>query len=804
MNQSIGGRGSNDLSRSQHASGSPVTGWRFRQLEDTSIASAMRDFRRRLQAGFPDANFETTRPHLALVYNARTLPGHCCWLNTADPMSRRMRMIPLYGCLECGRTHLCRARGLPQSTERRKELRRDEASDLCPLKPSETGSTFVCTISGREVRDAHHFTQSGGYDEWMEQRGYTYEHEDEGGGGGDDDAAVSRDGLLATQHASDQVFKHSQFSGSSAERQSALDARRAGAGLGRGLRHFEQHKRVINAARTETTRNMAAYKAQHAAPVDMRAEMMRAIEADDETPPDGGDQDAEEDHVMDLIAQEEHLEKAAAAAAIVSDGSQSSDDESSTSGDDDDSLLWTGDVDEGEAETAAEAKLQAERKLVHARSRRLQLAVAGDSAEVTQGTQVAIMSRPSLRDYDYWRRYYFIGAQALSMLFETPTDAADEPRDAWFKRARRIFTQRLPIPTEYQKPRVKSAAKKTPPPPQHPQYSIVKWQRRQYRQHHYRQFSMLEGTAVLAARLPIIPVRWMTTLRTLFSLLWPTDMARCDELVDFIARWIRLDCLSLANENRYKHTRLTYEDRVLKKFPPAHILAAFVLYLGQQPIVLIDGHAHIRVLRGWDQEMVNLFQSQELQRRIFGDAPPDVDILAREETSRTIAVRRSQSIRKRSRSSNDIARYSKTVQSLHVAPSARIGIMELMATTRSTEPRHSPLPVPVPAVVETTEKGDEDDEVRVRVTPGQPQVSRFACTIAQIHAARDRLSHTIMQHGCVPTRKTVKAKYGNRTPNRAGKRVQFTAAFFIQWFRDEALRCWPLSAPTPFEAQHPQ
>jgi hypothetical protein len=249
-------------------------------------------------------------------------------------------------------------------------------------------------------------------------------------------------------------------------------------------------------------------------------------------------------------------------------------------------------------------------------------------------------------------------------------------------------------------------------------------------------------------------------LGRLFYLIDEDETARLD-YVDFLSRWVRLTWLDDGNRKAHKRSEpRTSEEVVNTRFPVRCVIAAFVFYLGRDPIRLVEGDGTTRTLRGYDRRLVRLHQSQKLQQLIFGDQPDelaDEPILAREEKQRATDRRKHQQTRKRRHMAQGLDRVSLVNQTLHLPPSSRLTMLQVLPT------RQGMTSAPVTGTK--------------RKLPPPDESNPFRCTLSQVQEMRDHLQRLL--------------GIGQ------GKQGEFTASYYLQWFRDETLRCWPV--PDPIE-----
>ncbi len=238
------------------------------------------------------------------------------------------------------------------------------------------------------------------------------------------------------------------------------------------------------------------------------------------------------------------------------------------------------------------------------------------------------------------------------------------------------------------------------------------------------------------------------------------------DYVDFLSRWVRLAWLDDGNRKAHKRSKpRTAQEVVDERFPVRYVIAAFVLYLGHQPIRLFDGDGGTRTLRGYDRRLVRLFETQKLQRLIFGDDAPMPEaaavaepILAREEKQRAIDRRRLQQTRKRRHTAQGMDRVSHVNQTLHLPPSSRLTVMQVLPQRQATE------------TIAPIGAGGGGGK---RKQPPADETNPFRCTLSQVQEMRDHLQRLL-----------------GIGQDKAG---EFTASYYLQWFRDETLRCWPVA-----------
>jgi len=248
--------------------------------------------------------------------------------------------------------------------------------------------------------------------------------------------------------------------------------------------------------------------------------------------------------------------------------------------------------------------------------------------------------------------------------------------------------------------------------------------------------------------LPLIPPVWSETLLAVIRAVaqWPEELETTT--VDFLARWIRLGCVDARDEAC-----------IMKRFPPARVLAAYVFYIGAPPIVLLDGLGQPRVLRGRVPALALLLAQQTVQRLVFGRSPedPSPDILGEEEQERVDNARHRQAMRKRRRQEQ--------------APD-----LFLEGNSSSSTELETSTPRP-----KKRKRGE---------TAG------VESTMAQIQRMSDWMQRII---GMPPTpaggarrvAPAIKSKASRKRQRHGRTTVQFRAAYFLQWFHDDALRCWP-------------
>lgn len=239
---------------------------------ELEIGHAMRCFRRALQMGSirECTGVVHDTSSLELVYNARTLPGHCCWNNLARVILLTPQFMPrvqLYGCLDCSRTHLCRGRATADDS-----AQRDETSDLCPLRATDE-SSYLCAFSARAVTDATPYATYASYNDWLDKQDLSYDDDEGGeprhesmthdsGGGGEEESSDDMVLRLHRMKADTQRYvERSQFSEDMHGRTVAQNAKTAAAHLTRGIRQARQVERHLDDARKFTHDNRAAYRA---------------------------------------------------------------------------------------------------------------------------------------------------------------------------------------------------------------------------------------------------------------------------------------------------------------------------------------------------------------------------------------------------------------------------------------------------------------------------------------------------------------------------------------------------------------
>jgi len=252
----------------------------------------------------------------------------------------------------------------------------------------------------------------------------------------------------------------------------------------------------------------------------------------------------------------------------------------------------------------------------------------------------------------------------------------------------------------------------------------------------------------VAQRVPPVAGSWMSTMGELWLRLWPEATPEMrDDLVDFLARWVRLGWLADTTGRGRPG-----EDVLSERYPPHLVLIAYVFYFGQTALRVLDGQGFQRVLRSYDAQLVDLFATQRLQRLVFNRPAddPEPNILGAEEERRAADRRHNQQKLKRRRSAKGLDVYSSAAQKLHFAPSSRLTMSALL-----------PIPVATSTEEPTTAKKPKP----------RPDQNPFACTLTRVHEMRDRLRRLLGIGG--------------------GRRDEFTATFYLYWFRDESLRCWP-------------
>lgn len=204
--------------------------------------------------------------HHQLLYNIYDRVHHCWATERPEANAQRIEVVKqnaakaeerptnivvisaelgLYGCVKCGRTHLCRgSRDMFAALTSVPGLNnlmpvgddRQLAADPCPLMRDAEDGHYACVFSGRVVETgALNVAQAASFDDWLEQRGRYYEDLY-----GDEDAAPQEFEDSFVFGDSHRELHKAQFYASASMRRNALDAHNLAVSHGRLVRATAQ------------------------------------------------------------------------------------------------------------------------------------------------------------------------------------------------------------------------------------------------------------------------------------------------------------------------------------------------------------------------------------------------------------------------------------------------------------------------------------------------------------------------------------------------------------------------------------
>lgn len=688
-------------------------------MDGTLLTGLMRAWRRRYQEGFLDeATGERAEPQNVLVYNIRVMRHHGCWL--AGRVEQLHPRLPLFGCRMCGRTHLCRGRSMPAEG--------DDGDHCVVCENSEQGS-YVCVFSGRELEDTQFFATTESYHDWEEMRDRTWTRmDDEGGGDGDDDESYRRFDVEGTERWAVRMEMSSFEHASSTERlkRSSYAALKMAKDRVRGATDARQWESWRAAAKATSDRELAAYQRRYGQqPVFAAFEVVPtegAAATAKEVTQEADDVDDTGETASNKLALGEFWEDA--------DEEEAAQQETGTA--------WRRPRRHRQQPQDPERPTKRPRlAVVHQPTATPQPASGTGSGGSGTNNSIAVVveSVPSRRDYEYWRRHYFVGDQALTQLFGANLEAV---------------TAAFAI--VYEAPLAPAQAAEMG-------RTSVPWPLRLERRLNHPDVVRRTMDATLEQRLRCVPVGWMRKLEELLKGLLPA--CEVDEHVDIMARWVRL---------RWK-PRGPHSDAAAfeKRYRPAEVLAAYVLFLRAAAVTLTDGQGMLRFLFPYNASLALLAASPEFQALIFPSVPLEdgegeavMDFVPSKDTPPLLLRQQERQLASRMRKA---AQKRKRVETTFGITGSQLPVGHLFRTVRVDKP--APVVTPMTAAV-----------ARRRLHKTVPR-GPYECSLAKVDTMRQELLATF-------------------------SRESLSAPYFVQWFHDERFRCWPPPPDARLREEHDQ